>query len=827
MRRCPSYLLLLLLLLFSQICQAQTTKVRGRVTDEAGEGIPFVGVWFKGTTTGITTDLDGYYSLENHDLSARVLTAQLLGYDPVEKEIEAGKFSQVDFTLRLSDNRLSGASVKADNRKARELLANIQKHRDRNDPDRHQEYEVDLYTVMELDMTHPREQIRNKRFRKDFGFVFDYIDTSSVSGVPYLPVMISETVTRRRHKGSVNNERILGNRISGINPEGNILSQFTGSLHLRVNFYRSFINAFGVEFPSPIQAAGLMYYNYYIIDTLNIDNRRTLLVRYHPKALVSTPTFDGEMKIDAEDFAIRSIHANMKNTTNVNWLRDLVIDAEYARQPDSSWFYRKDALYADFSVSKSDSSTFMSFIGRREIDYGEPDFSGGVDISSSMGLVNVDPGANYRDEAYWSAARPRPLSKKEQGVYEMVDRVKTVPLYKSLYDIIYTAINGYYEFGKVGVGPYFKLVSFNELEGVRPQLGFRTSKKFSLTDRLTGYLAYGTKDRGLKGGVTWEHLWSKEPQRKLTVGAKYDVNQLGSSHTALSEGNLLASLFGGNRDVKLLTMSDFSLRYEHEFSMMLNGTAGINLRRYYPSEKNWVREQRRVPMYDRNGEPVESVAANEISGSLRFSYEETVNRGPFTKTYIHSFYPVVTLSAAASIPGIRKNDYGYFRPELTVSWRKPLAPIGVSTLYLNAGKIFGTVPYPLLHMHAGNNTYMLNRYAFSCMKYMEFASDEWVTLYYMHCFNGFFFGKIPVIRMLGLREEFTFKATYGSLSDKNLDGPLLLPDGTSPLGGTPYMEIGAGVSNILKFIRLDYFRRLTHHREGSNHAFMIGAEFKF
>ena len=191
MKCCLRIVLSALLLAASLLCGAQTTKVRGRVTDEQGEGIPFVGVFFKGTTTGITTDLDGYYNLECRDLSATVLVAQLLGYDVREKEVHPGVFSEVDFVLPLTDNRLTGARVKADNKKARALLAGIQKNRYRNDPDSHAEYTCDVYNKMELDLTHPAEQLDGRRFRREFGFVFDYIDTSAVSGVPYLPVMIS------------------------------------------------------------------------------------------------------------------------------------------------------------------------------------------------------------------------------------------------------------------------------------------------------------------------------------------------------------------------------------------------------------------------------------------------------------------------------------------------------------------------------------------------------------------------------------------------------------------------------------------------------------
>lgn len=849
------------LLFVSLVCGAQTTKVRGRVTDEAGEGIPFAGVYFKGTTVGITADIDGYYNLETKDLTRYVLVAQLLGYDTMEVFVQPGKFNEVDFTLRLADNRLSGAKVKADNKKARELLANIQAHRSTNDPDNHPEYICEVYNKMEMDLTHPAEQLDGKRFKKEFGFVFDYIDTSTVSGVPYLPVMISETVSERRHSSSParDAEKVLANRISGLNPDGNnMLSQFTGSLHLRINFYRPFINAFDVQFPSPIQENGLLYYNYYIIDTLKVDGRKTLLVRYHPKQLVSTPAFDGEMRIDCEDFALRSIHANMKNTTNVNWLRDLVFDSEYERQPDSTWFYKSDRLYVDLSLSLQDSSKMLSFIGRKDMNYSKVSFELGDRIRSGEALVGVEDGASKKDESFWASARPEPLSEKEQAIYDMVDKVQTVPMYRTLYDIVYTAINGYYEVGKIGFGPYFKLLSFNALEGMRPQLGLRTSKSFSLTDRFTVYGAYGTRDKTLKGGATWEHLFGRIPERKLTLSAKYDVYQMGSAaENSIGEGNILATIFGGSYNNKLCMMSSFAGSYQHEFSMRVNGEIGFDFKRFYPNEAPWLREMKQVQMYAPDSTKIHSVAANEMYVALRFSKDETVNRGLFKKQYVYSEYPAITLSLAGSFAGLRQGDYSYLRPEFTMRWSPRVPPFGTSKIYVNAGKIYGHVPYPMLHFHEGNSTYLLNRFSFACMDFMEFASDQWLTVFWNHCFNGFFFGKLPIIRKLGWREEVSVRAVWGSLSHQNngnlakvdiadMEAPMLFPNGTSSLGRAPYVEFGAGISNILKFIRVDCYWRASYRDQRiivvedstvsqkvlnrlrtPNFAVKIGAEFKF
>lgn len=824
---------------------AQTTKVRGRVVDEAGQGIPFVAVLFEGTTVGITTDLDGYYNLENKNLSNTVLLAQLLGYESERATVRVGAFNQINFTLRLSDNELSAANVKADNKKAKRLLAAINEHRAKNNPDSHPSYKVKIYNKMELDLTHPQEQLQNTAFGRKLDFIFDYIDTSSVSGVPYLPIMISETVTNKLHTSNpeVNTEHIEANQVSGVDPDMNLLSQFTGSMHLRVNFYEDYINAFSVQFPSPIMPSALLYYNYYIIDSLQVDGRKTLLVRYHPKKFISTPTFDGEMHIDAEDFALRSIRATMKNTVNVNWMRDLVIDASYQRMPDSTWFYKSDGLYVDFSMSLRDSSKMLSFIGRRELNYSKPDFNVVPKIKGSDAPVKVAVDAGHQSEEYWQSQRPSPLTPKESEIYTMVDKIKKVPLYKDLYTIVFTLVTGHWDIGKIGIGPFYKVISYNQMEGLRPHLGLRTSKEFSRIDRYSVYAAYGFKDKTLKGGGEWEHLFSRDPWIKLTATAKYDVFQLGAGSNGLTEGNMFATIFGGSKSIRPCLVSKFKLFYEHELSPSFNFGGGIDFSRYFGTGQMFV------PMLRPSGEQVASVATNELHLFARFSKEETVNKGHFIKTSVRSHYPIVTLNLYGSVSGLRPNDFAYFRPELNLQWRLVMPPFGMSKIWANAGTIIGQVPYPLLHIHEGNNTYLMNKQAFSCMNFFEFASDTWATVFWYHTFGGFFFGKIPLIRELNLREEVSLRATWGTLSDRNngnpakggaLLAPLVFPamlpgDPDSPymrpLGNEPYVEVGAGISNIFRFLRLDCFWRLTHRNDlgpsTKNFTVNIGAEFRF
>ena len=741
-------------------------------------------------------------------------------------EITPGTFTALDFKMKLTDNQLSGVVVKADNRKAKRLLRNISENRDRNNPDAKPGYSCESYTRMELDLAHAEEHLTGKRFMREFGFVFDYMDTSVVSGVPYLPVMISETVSQRYHNADpeLDREVVEANQVSGINKDNNLLTQFTGSLLLKNNFYKDFVQLFGIQFPSPIQSGGLMYYDYYIIDSLRIDGHKNYYVRYHPKKYSTSPAFDGEMYIDTESYALRSIHAKMLHGGNVNWLRDIAVDAEFQYNPsDSSWFFKTEKLYADFSVSLRDSSKMMSFIGIRTTEYEDPVWGPTDKAESEQGKVKVDADANYKDEAYWAEKRPFELTEKEKGVYEMVETIKDQPLYRDLYTTVYTLVTGYLDLGNIGFGPYIKMVGANNLEGFRPQLGIHTTKDFSKKFRWTVYGAYGFKDRKLKGGLMYEHMFRRDLTHKLTLDAHYDTYQLGRGNSKVTDQNIFSSLWPNRQ--KLTYMTSYRATYEHEFSPSLNTMAEIKLDRYFSDFY--------VPMIDWQGHDLGSIASNEIHLQARFSSEETVNRGWFIKTYVQTLKPIWTLDLTASVPGLRKGDVGFIRPELTLRWKFRLPPLGISRIVAHTGTIIGQVPYPYLYMFPGNGTALLDKTSFSCMDFMEYCADTWASISYDHNFMGFFLGKIPLLNKLQLREVFIFRAAWGTPSPRN--------DGTTPEGGSlmqfpaglkdlgrPYAEIGCGVSNILRLVRVDAIWRLTD-REHATRKFTlnIGLDFKF
>lgn len=831
-------LLTLLCAGLSPRAQAQTTKVRGCVLDATDDSpVAFAAVFFvdaqgKPTTVGTSTDLDGCFTLSVRDASFSLLRASILGYNPGEADIHPGTYNEVTIHMIPLENRLDAVTVKADNRRARKLLADIDAARDRNNPEKRPYYCCNVYSRIEADLTHPREQLKSNAILRQWGFIFDYVDTSEVSGVPYLPVLINETVSRRTHfSDPVNDsETVIANKLSGAEQTGNLVSQFTGSMHLKDNFYEQFINAFNIEIPSPANSNGLLFYNYFIVDSLDIDGRQTYRVRYHPKQGISTPAFDGEMLVDTGDWALRSVKARLVRGQNVNWLRDMLYEMDFDRREDSTWFYKSSNLYGDLSVFLTDSTKSISIIGRRALEFTDPVFA--VDSASvskrSKSVVSVDDAASAKDDAYWAAARPYPLSQREKDTYEMVERIQDTRLYTSLYDIVYMVINGYYETKKIEFGPYLKIFSFNQLEGFRFRAGMRTNHDWSATDRLTVYAAYGFRDREPKGGVSWEHLFSKDPTSKLTLDAHYDVFQMGRGTNRFTEGNILASIMGGSNTSKLCPVTEGSALFEYEFNPRLNLAASVMYREYHGNSF--------IPLQ------VATIPTAEARATLRLSRQETVIRGYFIKTYTHTDYPVLSFDIAGGAAWLGSDAHAYARPEISLDWKFRIPPLGMSRIHLTSGTVLGRVPYPLLHLHEGNGTFILDKTSFSTMDYLEFASDTWATLLWDHNFYGFFLGKIPLLRKLQMREAFILKATWGLLRDEN-DGSydssggkavIPFPMGMRPLGKVPYVETGFALTNILRLLRVDFVWRVTHRNDADatknpprNFAVNVGVELRF
>lgn len=177
------------------------------------------------------------------------------------------------------------------------------------------------------------------------------------------------------------------------------------------------------------------------------------------------------------------------------------------------------------------------------------------------------------------------------------------------------------------------------------------------------------------------------------------------------------------------------------------------------------------------------------------------------------------------------DKFWYNRTDISAEKRFWLSSFGHIDMMLQSGIIWNRVPFPKLYVPQSNQSLFLTPNTFNMMRPMEFVMDQYVALHATYYMKGWIFNRIPYWNRLKLREVISFSGIYGGLSRKNnpllmTEGLYTLPEGTSPMGKLPYLEMTVGVENILKFIRIDYVRRLTY-TEGLSGWQLNGIRFTF
>ena len=153
--------------------------------------------------------------------------------------------------------------------------------------------------------------------------------------------------------------------------------------------------------------------------------------------------------------------------------------------------------------------------------------------------------------------------------------------------------------------------------------------------------------------------------------------------------------------------------------------------------------------------------------------------------------------------------------------------MGWSKFRIEAGRIWGTLPYPLLKIHAGNETYFFDETAFNMMNYYEFVSDKYLKVFYTHHFNGLLFNRVPLFRKLKWREVAFVSGLVGNTDQSNKDYSVFPAEMYTLY--KPYFEAGAGIENIFKIIRVDAVWRLSYldHPQISPFGIRFSLQFNF
>lgn len=800
---------------------AQSTKVSGTVTDGAtGQPVPFVSIAYIDSRLGTVTNMDGRYSLDTY-YATDTLVFSCVGYVPRRFAVKKDRAQVIDVVLLASSTSLAEVVIRPSGENpAFTILRRVIQNKPVNNREKLEAYEYEAYNKIEFDLNNITEEFTKKKLFKPFAFIFENIDSTDAK--PALPIFMTESLSDvyYRQKPKTQRELIRGTKVSGIENES--IGQFMGDMYQNVNIYENFLVIFGKNFISPIADGGRGFYDYYLTDSLYIGSNWCYKLEFKPKR-VQELAFNGTLWINDTTYAVKRLEAGIAEGANLNFVQGFWVRQRYDMVQDEVWMLTRDELVVDLNIIKDtgekNKNAVQGFYGRRTATYRDfvinqvkpPEFFEGVD-QVVMAIEPLSLGADY-----WDTHRHVPLTAKENRIYQMVDTMKTIPRFRTYVDIVSTIISGYYERGDIQYGPYFTVFSFNPVEGARFRVGGRTSNQFSKWVEFDGYAAYGTLDERFKFGLATRGFISKEPRLLYKLGYKHDIEQLGQSVNAFRNDNILGSVFRVNPNNKLTDVEQWRASLEREWFTGFTNEVMFRYRTLQPLGSL---------LYEKIGEglalqSVNSIRTAEISLNTRFLYQEKFVSGEFDRLSVgFNKYPTLEMHVAYGAPGLLESDYEYTKLVGRIYKRWQLGSVGWTRTTFEAGKIFGALPYPLLTIHSGNETFYLDDVSFNTMRFFEFISDRYLQFTAEHHFEGLFFNRIPLMRRLKWREVACFKAVAGDLDPKHFDELLLLPNMYDLYNG-PFLEASAGIENIMKILRMDIIWRLRYNDHPGTSPFAL------
>ena len=827
----------------------QKIVVEGIVKDSVTqEPLPYISVYMKGTTTGVMTGDDGRFHLD-YTGPSRTLVASSLGYSERSYPVEAGRTNRLTILLPPTSYTLSEIVVKPrkekyskKNNPAVELVEKMIAHRNENSPKNKEYYSYERYEKITFALNDFSEaQRKNWLFRK-FDFLYEYVDTSEISGKPILNISNKELLEDVYYRKSPFSEKRFVKAIKSagvdeiLSQEG--VQQFLGEVFKDIDIYQNNIPLFLNRFVSPLSRLGTSFYKYYLIDTLEIDGEKCVdlsFVPFNPESF----GFTGRLYVTLDStYFVKKAKLNFPAKINLNFVENMSVEQTFDRAPDGTRLLTRDDITVEFKLTSKSKGLYA----RRTTVYSDFSFEPPADLAlfDRPEPVTEEAGARERDEAYWEENRRVPVSGKENVVDRMMERLREVPVFYYTEKVISVLISGYIPISgkdsKFEFGPMNTTISGNALEGARFRVGGATMTGLSRNFFADGYLAYGTKDKKLKYDLTLEYSFDEKkehpnefPVHSVRAYYNYDINQLGQHYLYTSKDNIFLALKRA-KDDKITYLRQTGLNYMREFHSGFSYDLGIRYSTEYAT--------RFIP-FDKiqaDGTTVQEkkYSMSTLAVKLRYAPNEKFYQTRNYRIPITLDAPVFTLSHETGFRNVLGSAYTYNRTDLGIMKRFWFSAFGYTDIILLGAKVWNRVPFPMLVIPNANLSYTIQPESYSLLNAMEFINDEYASWDVTYFMNGALLNRLPLIKKLKWREVFFTRGFWGNLTAKNnpengAEGLFLFPEGSYEMGRQPYVEVGAGLENIFKVLRLDYVWRLTYrdHPNISKSGLRVSLHFTF
>ena len=812
-------------------------EVKGLAVDSiTGERLPYVNIKsVRNKKNIVQTDDNGYFTLlvtdEDADWTAEYVgyeTRLLTGLDSVAQKGATDTITPI-YMLRLSPNSHTLAEITVrpgkvkyskKNNPAVDLIRKVREKGRDTDPKDREYYSYDKYEKTLVALNEFKGDSAGGLFGGKRSFLLNYVDTSSYTGKRLLDIILKEKYSVRllKNGGKSDKEVVKGYRSKGIDEvfnQQNMQAVVEDAIR-EVEIFDNDVNFLQNRFVSPLSVIGPDFYKYYITDTAYIGDEKCIELTFAPHN-PETMGFNGKLYIVADSsYFLKKAIMRTPHDINLNYVENIFVNQSFIRDSLGNRHKRYDDVCVEMQIVTGTPRLYA----RKTTSYDNFNYEVRDDLKEfydRLGSSFVLDESAGNDDAFWEENRMVPLTRAESRMGYLMSDMRRIPVLYWGEKVLSLLESGYVRTGKpskVDLGPINTLVSGNTVEGIRLRLGGMTMSPLNPHLFASGYVAYGTKDHKWKYNIDLEYSFTRKrnhsyewPRHGFYASYGYDVDMLGQHYLFTNSDNVFLSL---KRMESILATYRRLAKGGYILELPNNFSVDFNLRQETQESTMWV------PFVNGYGQSSDRYRQSWFSLSLRYAPGEKFLQGRTTRSPINMDAWIFQFTHEFGPKGMFGSAFTLNRSEVSVQKRIWMSAFGYANIILKGGIVWSKVLYPALLWPNANLSYTIQPESYSLMNPMEFANDRYASIDIAYFGNGVLFNRIPLLKRLKLREAVTFKGLMGGLSDRNnpaFDKNLYLfplDSKARVMGGTPYMEVGVGIDNILTVLRVDYVWRLTY-----------------
>jgi hypothetical protein len=758
---------LLFFFLFSNAF-AQQFKVSGKITDDAGNAVPFASVYIQNTTQGASANSEGEYGLYLKP-GQYVIQYKAVGYKQESRTVDLRQNKTVNVTLSIETYQLQAVNIGGKDPADAIIRKAIKKRKTYLN-------EVKAYTA---DVYIKGLQKLLDAPKKFLGRNIDDIGKqlgldSNRRGIIYLSE--SQSKYSYMYPGNVH-EEMISSKVSG----NNRAFSFNRATDMRVNFYENYEDWGRVSLRpliSPIADNAFFYYNYRWIGE-TVENGKTVnKIKVIPRR-THDPCFEGYIYIQDDSWRLVGVNLYITKKANISIVDTIKINQQFVPVNNKAWMtstIRFDFVGGIFGFKFG--GYFISIYKNYDLApiFNKKDFNE---------VLRITKGINKKDSTYWDQERPIPLTAEEKTDYkkkevlaakresktyiDSVDKVnnkfKPITLVLGGIDLRNRYKKEYYHFDPV-LGDIF----FNTVQGFAFYYKAAFTKMIDTVNnrffRFAANAGYGFSNHIFSGDIN-----IIAPVNKFQFGfnAGSEVLDMNNLQPITTLSNTVHSLFAGQNYQKLYQKQFVSASLSGHIAGGLRASAAVEYanRNWLPNtsaysfsnnDKDYSSNNPMVPTADVPLFPQNQALKIALHASYDFSNRyETYPNG---RRYLPSKYPTIDVNYTKGIKNILGSDVDY--DKLSVDIMKTDIPMGLygrTSFYIGAGKFINSnsLFFTDYNQFKGNEGlfYRSGINSFLLLNYYTYSTyTEYIEGHFEHNFSGFIANKIPVLRKLKLQEIF-------------------------------------------------------------------------